>query len=62
MTIKDCMVCSAAIEVENDRDFIFSMADEANGPYCKLCWMEKQAIGADTIMDALFSKKSQELQ
>ena len=57
--IKDCTICNVAIEVDNDRDFIFSMADV--GPYCELCWMDKQAIGADIIMDSLFGKQSQEL-
>jgi len=57
--VKDCWMCNAAIEVDNDRDFIFSMAED--GPYCELCWMDKQAIGADIIMYSLFGNRSQEL-
>ena len=58
--VKDCWLCNAAIEVENDRNFIYSMSDE--GPYCELCWMDKQAIGSDILMDSLFGKQSKELR
>ena len=56
--INYCMVCDEAIYGDHEDDLIFSMADEANGPYCDLCWMEKQKRGAHIIMDAINKRRN----